>query len=97
MRKMRAKNGAPGGNRTHDPLLRRQLLYPLSYQGTHAKTLQVSFNLAHDRAKIKPDFKNYGKIQSFLCRQRMKPRGADPRGASDQTNSYIITALPPSK
>ena len=27
------KNGAPGGDRTHDPLLRRQLLYPLSYQG----------------------------------------------------------------
>ena len=27
------KHGAPGGNRTHDPLLRRQLLYPLSYQG----------------------------------------------------------------
>ena len=32
------KNGAPGGDRTHDPLLRRQLLYPLSYQGTHTKT-----------------------------------------------------------
>ena len=27
------KDGAPGGDRTHDPLLRRQLLYPLSYQG----------------------------------------------------------------
>gem|GEM_PF-4379949 len=25
--------GALGGIRTHDPLLRRQLLYPLSYQG----------------------------------------------------------------
>ncbi len=25
------KNGAPGGNRTPDPLLRRQTLYPLSY------------------------------------------------------------------
>ena len=31
-----AKNGAPGGDRTHDPLLRRQLLYPLSYQGALA-------------------------------------------------------------
>ena len=27
--------GAPGGTRTHDPLLRRQLLYPLSYRGRH--------------------------------------------------------------
>ena len=26
------KSGSPGGNRTHDPLLRRQLLYPLSYR-----------------------------------------------------------------
>ncbi len=26
-------NGTPGGNRTHDQLLRRQLLYPLSYRG----------------------------------------------------------------
>jgi hypothetical protein len=25
------KYGAPGGNRTPDPLLRRQTLYPLSY------------------------------------------------------------------
>ena len=33
------KNGAPGGDRTHDPLLRRQLLYPLSYQGFSAKTV----------------------------------------------------------
>ena len=28
------KNGTPGGDRTHDPLLRRQLLYPLSYRST---------------------------------------------------------------
>lgn len=28
------KNGTPGGNRTHDKLLRRQLLYPLSYRST---------------------------------------------------------------
>ena len=27
--------GAPGGIRTPDPLLRRQLLYPLSYGRTH--------------------------------------------------------------
>ena len=33
------RNGAPGGDRTHDPLLRRQLLYPLSYQGFSAKTV----------------------------------------------------------
>ena len=26
------KNGSPGGDRTHDQLLRRQLLYPLSYR-----------------------------------------------------------------
>ena len=30
-RKMQ-KNGSPGGDRTHDQLLRRQLLYPLSYR-----------------------------------------------------------------
>ena len=35
------KNGAPGGDRTHDPLLRRQLLYPLSYQGNQL------YNLTH--------------------------------------------------
>ena len=29
------KNGTPGGNRTHDKLLRRQLLYPLSYRSTN--------------------------------------------------------------
>ncbi len=33
------KDGAPGGNRTHDPLLRRQLLYPLSYQGFPCRKL----------------------------------------------------------
>ena len=27
-----SKSGVPGGIRTHDPLLRRQLLYPLSYR-----------------------------------------------------------------
>ena len=27
-----AKNGVPGGIRPHDPLLRRQPLYPLSYR-----------------------------------------------------------------
>ena len=27
--------GVPGGNRTHDPLLRRQPLYPLSYWDGH--------------------------------------------------------------
>ncbi len=32
-REIKKTNGAPGGDRTHDPLLRRQLLYPLSYQG----------------------------------------------------------------
>ncbi len=26
------KNGSPGGDRTHDQLLRRQLLYPLGYR-----------------------------------------------------------------
>ena len=30
--KFELKNGSPGGNRTHDQLLRRQLLYPLSYR-----------------------------------------------------------------
>ena len=28
-----AKNGVPGGIRTHDPLLRRQLLCPTELQG----------------------------------------------------------------
>lgn len=32
-RQLRKDRGALGGTRTHDPLLRRQLLYPLSYQG----------------------------------------------------------------
>ena len=29
---LRVINGSPGGDRTHDQLLRRQLLYPLSYR-----------------------------------------------------------------
>ena len=28
-----SKNGVPGGIRTHDPLLRRQPLYPAELQG----------------------------------------------------------------
>ena len=43
------KNGAPGGDRTHDPLLRRQLLYPLSYQGN------VLCNLTRFRKITMPD------------------------------------------
>ncbi len=39
------KNGAPGGDRTHDPLLRRQLLYPLSYQGIMLKSHTLSHKL----------------------------------------------------
>ena len=34
----RTENGAPGGSRTPDQLLRRQLLYPLSYEGAGACT-----------------------------------------------------------
>ena len=33
-----AATGAPGRSRTCDPLLRRQLLYPLSYRGTGAES-----------------------------------------------------------
>ena len=29
-----SNSGVPGGIRTHDPLLRRQPLYPLSYRDT---------------------------------------------------------------
>ena len=32
MEKNRSYSGVPGGIRTHDPLLRRQPLYPLSYR-----------------------------------------------------------------
>ena len=34
--------GVPGGIRTHDPLLRRQLLYPLSYRDCAAPALRNS-------------------------------------------------------
>ncbi len=37
-------NGVPGGTRTHDPLLRRQLLYPAELQGHHAKYCSTSFS-----------------------------------------------------
>ena len=30
---LKLKSGVPGGIRTHDPLLRRQLLYPTELQG----------------------------------------------------------------
>ncbi len=32
-RRIRTQNGVPGGIRTHDPLLRRQPLYPAELQG----------------------------------------------------------------
>ena len=41
IRKLRGKSlsvdydGVPGGIRTHDPLLRRQPLYPLSYRDSY--------------------------------------------------------------
>ena len=37
---IKKKNGTPGGNRTHDHLIRSQMLYPLSYRGVY------TFNLA---------------------------------------------------
>ena len=33
------QNGVPGETRTHDPLLRRQLLYPLSYRDVYVRPL----------------------------------------------------------
>ena len=35
-------SSAPGANRTRDPLLRRQVLYPLSYEGKARRTYPVS-------------------------------------------------------
>ena len=34
-------SSAPGANRTRDPLLRRQVLYPLSYEGGRKRELAV--------------------------------------------------------
>ncbi len=34
-------DGAPGRNRTCDPLLRRQPLYPLSYRGVRARVARL--------------------------------------------------------
>ena len=31
-KKLSGEDGVPGGDRTHDHLLRRQMLYPLSYR-----------------------------------------------------------------
>ena len=47
------KNGAPGGDRTHDPLLRRQLLYPLSYQGIMQKSCTLAQNSKKSTIKAK--------------------------------------------
>ena len=40
MGKIVTKSGVPGGIRTHDPLLRRQPLYPLSYRDRNIVTLE---------------------------------------------------------
>ena len=45
------KTGAPGGDRTLDPLLRRQLLYPLSYQGS---TIRHIYYFIPESQKINP-------------------------------------------
>jgi hypothetical protein len=37
-----AGNGAPGENRTHDPLLRRQLLYPTELRAQLSHFAQLS-------------------------------------------------------
>src|SRR4029077_2306701 len=39
------RSSAPGAIRTHDPSLRRRVLYPLSYGGKVAKTLTASLAL----------------------------------------------------
>ena len=45
-------DGAPGGIRTHDPLLRRQTLYPLSYRGTHEEEpVDTSLQLSYERLR----------------------------------------------
>ncbi len=41
-RRLGVINGAPGGIRTHDPLLRRQPLYPLSYWDTRSQPVAGS-------------------------------------------------------
>ena len=43
MGKNRSYSGVPGGIRTHDPLLRRQLLYPPELQGQHSTFKKVSW------------------------------------------------------
>jgi hypothetical protein len=48
--KLDIKNGLPGGIRTHDHLLRRQMLYPAELQGDgtikiyHDHDMRVKFN-----------------------------------------------------
>ena len=38
------RNGVPGRNRTYDQLLRRQLLYPLSYRDKRNRAIKLSFH-----------------------------------------------------
>ncbi len=44
---------APGGIRTHNLLLRRQLLYPLSYRGMHTREAQrTGFEMSLRRTNL---------------------------------------------
>lgn len=47
---MRLVDGAPDTNRTCDPLLRRKMLYPLSYGGQHA-TIAAREDLRQEQVK----------------------------------------------
>ena len=52
--KLVQKSGAPGGTRTHDPLLRRQMLYPAELP-EHVLQIGNQFNnIPHKRQKINP-------------------------------------------
>ena len=44
-RKVAFCGGAPGATRTHDPLLRKQVLYPLSYGGVQIGSADLTRSL----------------------------------------------------
>ena len=51
------KNGAPGGTRTHDPLLRRQMLYPAELPEHNVCAVRSPFRMKSNYApKIDGNF-----------------------------------------
>src|SRR5205809_1813400 len=76
-----AKRGAPGRTRTCGPLLRRQMLYPLSYGSTSLSAPDVSMPLGllqKTSVRIQKGYrKNLPVAISSLKNERSKPM---PRG-----------------